>query len=212
MDKVIHRNTRIPARALQTFTTFYNNQKGVTIGVFEGERAMTRDNNCVGKFELKGIPPALCGIPQIEISFDIDANGIVDVTARDKKTGTSNQITISKNKLSMDEIIRMMNEAKKYQEDDEIERQRVEIRNCLESYLISVQEQVRNADGNLHLEEIRTISLLYRDTFSWLDGTGPVDLMALQQKLLDVQQMCSPILEKLQCRAQIQQFTSIEFA
>ncbi|XP_061187693.1 heat shock 70 kDa protein 1B-like [Saccostrea echinata] len=211
MDNIIKRNTRIPAGALQTFTTFYNNQQGVTIQVFEGERAMTRDNNSVGKFELKGIPPALCGVPQIEISFDIDANGIVDVTARDKKTGKWNQITVSKDKLSTDEIDRMMNEAKKYQEEDEIERQRVEIRNYLESYLISMQEQVQNASENLHLNEIKTISILYKDTFSWLDGINGVDLMALKHRLCEVQRQCLPILEKLQSRSQSQHFTSMEF-
>lgn len=126
MDKVINCNTKIPAAASQVFTTFYNNQPSVTIQVFAGEFAMTRDNNIVGTFELNGIPPAFCGVPQIEVNFDVDANGIVNVTARDRKTGKSNQITVSKDKLSPDELDRMKNKAMKYQEEDELESQRVD--------------------------------------------------------------------------------------
>ncbi|XP_062585663.1 heat shock protein 70 B2-like [Saccostrea cucullata] len=208
MDKVIQRNTRIPAAASRTFTTFYNNQQGAIVKVFEGERAMTRDNNFVEKFELKGIPPALCGVPQIEVIFDIDANGIVNVTARDKKTGKSNQIMVSKNKLRTYEIDRMKIEAKKYQEEDEIERQRVEIRNKVESYLILIQEKV--ADEQLPLEERKAVSLVCSDTFRWLDNNESAVLMELKRKLIEIQKL--PIFQKLQksTEKESQKFTSVE--
>ncbi|XP_061187692.1 heat shock protein 70 B2-like [Saccostrea echinata] len=211
MDNVIQRNTRIPAAASQTFTTFYNNQQGVAIKIFEGERAMTRDNNFIGKFELKGILPALCGVPQIEIIFDIDANGIVDVTARDKKTGKSSQITVSKNKLRTNEIDRMKNEARKYQEEDEVERQRVEIRNKMESYLILFQEKVRTAGEKLPLEERNTVSMVCSETFRWLDSNDS-NLMELKRKLNEIQKLCLPIFEKLQNRIETgnQKFSSVE--
>lgn len=198
MDKVINCNTKIPAAASQVFTTFYNNQPSVTIQVFAGEFAMTRDNNIVGTFELNGIPPAFCGVPQIEVNFDVDANGIVNVTARDRKTGKSNQITVSKDKLSPDELDRMKNKAMKYQEEDELESQRVEHKNHLESYLIFVQKCAQFAEEALDERERKTLSLLCNKTFSWLDHNSGTALVELELKLKEVQVFCSPIIEKIQ--------------
>ncbi|XP_052276099.1 heat shock 70 kDa protein cognate 4-like isoform X2 [Dreissena polymorpha] len=203
MTSIIKRNSIIPKSLTKTFTTYEDNQSSFPIHVYEGERALTKDNNLLGKFELTGIPPEPKGVPKIEVTFDIDVNSILKVTAADQSTGKKTKITITinhKGRLSKEEIDRMVNDAEKYKQEDEQQKKRMTAKNQLESYsfnMMTTSIRDENIKGKISEEDKKTILDNCNAIIAWVDSNQLAKMEEYEHKQKELEGVCNPIITKL---------------
>lgn len=204
MTKIISRNSIVPTKKSQIFSTNLDNQPAVDIQVYQGERAMTKNNHLLGHFKLGGIPPLPRGQPQIEVTFEVDSNGILSVGATDKNTGTSEHITITndKGRLTDDQIEKMLKDAELFADEDKKLGEQINAKNAFDGYLHSMRSIIDGSGGNNHLSELidsdekEVIVDAVANGQSWLDSNPEADAEDIKEKHKEIEDICAPIISK----------------